>query len=159
MEQEDFTRALSIRQPWASAIAIGSKLIETRSWKTNYRGKLLIHAGANTDYMPYKKRAIPRRYDRKQVGFNVRDAAGIGLYEELPLGALIAVCDLMDCKYASAELLGSLSEQELSLGDFTEGRLCWLLGNVRKLPEPIPYKGALGLFKVDNSVWRLHNVA
>ena len=35
-------KALSLHQPWASMIAIGTKTIETRRWKTNYRGDLLI---------------------------------------------------------------------------------------------------------------------
>jgi len=37
-------KALSIKQPWASLIAQGKKTIETRTWKTNYRGPLLICA-------------------------------------------------------------------------------------------------------------------
>jgi len=35
-------KAISVRQPWASMIAQGSKTIETRTWSTNYRGDLLI---------------------------------------------------------------------------------------------------------------------
>ncbi len=38
-------KALSLWQPWASLIALGVKTIETRSWATNYRGPLAIHAG------------------------------------------------------------------------------------------------------------------
>ena len=38
-------KALTIRQPWASLIAAGVKTIETRSWRTSYRGPLAIHAG------------------------------------------------------------------------------------------------------------------
>jgi len=37
-------RAICIKQPWASMIANGQKFIETRSWKTNYRGELLVVA-------------------------------------------------------------------------------------------------------------------
>jgi len=35
-------KALSVKQPWASMIAQGSKTIETRTWSTEYRGDLLI---------------------------------------------------------------------------------------------------------------------
>lgn len=35
-------KALSVRQPWASMIAQGTKTIETRTWPTDYRGDLLI---------------------------------------------------------------------------------------------------------------------
>lgn len=35
-------KALSVKQPWANMIASGEKTIETRTWRTNYRGPLLI---------------------------------------------------------------------------------------------------------------------
>ena len=35
-------KALCVREPWASAIASGRKTIETRTWRTHYRGPLLI---------------------------------------------------------------------------------------------------------------------
>ena len=38
-------KALSLRQPWATLVAIGAKQIETRSWSTAYRGTIAIHAG------------------------------------------------------------------------------------------------------------------
>lgn len=38
-------KALTIKEPWASLIINGYKKYEFRSWKTNYRGKVLIHAG------------------------------------------------------------------------------------------------------------------
>jgi len=37
-------KAISIREPWASMIRNGQKTIETRTWNTNYRGKLLLCA-------------------------------------------------------------------------------------------------------------------
>ncbi len=37
-------KTLSVRQPAASEIASGRKRIEYRTWKTNYRGPLLIAA-------------------------------------------------------------------------------------------------------------------
>ncbi len=42
-------RALTIRQPWAWAITCGLKRVENRTWSTNYRGPLLIHAGKTVD--------------------------------------------------------------------------------------------------------------
>jgi hypothetical protein len=41
--------ALSVRQPWAWAIVSGYKDVENRSWPTNYRGTLFIHAGQRLD--------------------------------------------------------------------------------------------------------------
>ena len=39
-------KAISIKQPWASLIVNGYKDIENRSWRTSYRGKILIHASS-----------------------------------------------------------------------------------------------------------------
>ncbi|TRU31740.1 MAG: ASCH domain-containing protein [Microcystis aeruginosa Ma_QC_B_20070730_S2] len=37
-------KAISLWQPWASLVANGLKLYETRGWPTKYRGVLAIHA-------------------------------------------------------------------------------------------------------------------
>ena len=42
-------KALTIKQPWASLIINEYKKYEFRSWKTNYRGKILIHAGLSIE--------------------------------------------------------------------------------------------------------------
>ncbi len=40
-------KALSIKEPWASLILAGNKSIETRTWKTKYRGEILLCASKN----------------------------------------------------------------------------------------------------------------
>ena len=42
-------KVLTIKEPWATLIIEGYKKYEFRSWKTNYRGKILIHAGKSID--------------------------------------------------------------------------------------------------------------
>ena len=42
-------KGLTIKEPWASLIINGYKKYEFRSFKTNYRGKILIHAGLNLE--------------------------------------------------------------------------------------------------------------
>jgi hypothetical protein len=42
-------RAISLWQPWASAIALRLKSNETRGWATTYRGPLAIHAALRFD--------------------------------------------------------------------------------------------------------------
>ena len=37
-------KVLSIIEPWATLIKEKKKYIETRTWKTSYRGELFIHA-------------------------------------------------------------------------------------------------------------------
>lgn len=36
-------RVLTIKSPWAYLICSGQKDVENRTWKTNYRGRILIH--------------------------------------------------------------------------------------------------------------------
>ena len=48
-------KVLTIKQPWASLIMLGYKRFEFRSWKTNYRGELLIHAGQGIDKEAMKR--------------------------------------------------------------------------------------------------------
>ncbi len=55
-------RALTIRQPWAWAIAVAGKDVENRSWQTSHRGLLAIHAGKGEDDpygMPARTSAMP----------------------------------------------------------------------------------------------------
>jgi hypothetical protein len=39
-------KALSFRQPWATLIVTGEKTIEWRSWKTDYRGDIVVCSSA-----------------------------------------------------------------------------------------------------------------
>ncbi|MFG2794304.1 hypothetical protein [Streptomyces sp. NPDC048419] len=45
-------RALTLWQPWASCIVYATKRVENRRWATDYRGWLLIHAGATSTRPP-----------------------------------------------------------------------------------------------------------
>jgi hypothetical protein len=160
-------KALSLWQPWASAIAVGAKRIETRHWQTSYRGPLLIHAaktlsGAGIICCDTEEfwAGVFKDFPAAQQGLlsgNPHD-----LIRALPLGALIAVAELVDCvstnlmrghfTYATAFTEIKDTEQEHALGDFTRGRYGWVLANVRALPQPIPYKGAQGLFTVPETI-------
>ncbi len=42
-------KVITIKQPWATLIAEGYKEYEFRTWKTKYRGDILIHAGKGID--------------------------------------------------------------------------------------------------------------
>ena len=112
-----------MRQPWASAIAEGRKEYETRSWNTSYRGALAIHAGKN-------------RYH-------------IGCSTDYPLGAVLAVGELV-AVFRVESLRVSSTESEL--GDWTPGRYAWQICNVRRLPEPILWRGAQSLWNVPPSL-------
>lgn len=125
-------KSLTLIQPWATLIALGKKKIETRGWKTSYRGPLLIHAGKKI----YK--TVLDKYPFKEV----LEAHGI---KELPTGVIIAKCNLIDC----VEIESPPEGIEYYFGDYTPGRYAWLLGDVEMLKEPVPAKGQLSLWEFD----------
>ena len=55
-------KALSLRQPWAWLVVNGIKDLENRSWRTNLRGKFLIHASMALEKPAYHfyKSQIPQ---------------------------------------------------------------------------------------------------
>lgn len=130
-------RAISLWQPWASAIPLGLKHVETRHWSTPYRGPLAIHAA--------------RRWDRQQREFASVERALGRLPKRLPLGAIVAVAVLADVRRTD-ELKTQVSAVERIYGDFSPGRFGWMLVEVRALAEPIPYLGRQGFFSVPDDL-------
>lgn len=136
-------KALTIWQPWASLI--GVKLIETRSWRTNYRGPLLICSAVKNDATT--ARALARREIQVGLAHNLGDTLFPGPHGLLDFGHALAVVDLVDCLPVE-ELADSVIRRELPFGDFSDGRFGWMLANVRKI-KPFPVTGRQGLFSVD----------
>jgi len=128
---------VSLWQPWASAIPLGLKKIETRGWSTKYRGPLLIHAAKRwaTDQKRFTTDCL--QYD-PQIG------------QALPFGAVIARCELIDVQ--PTEILSFLvTETERRYGVYDHGRYGWLLGNIEAI-EPIPFRGGQGFFNVPDEL-------
>ena len=135
-------KALTLTQPWATLVAIGAKGIETRSWKTSYRGPLAIHAAKGFPKYARKFTTLPECYEavRKCYAQNLK---GVTAY---PLSAVVATCRLIAI-HPVEEVRDELTTQELSLGNYDSGRYAWVLDDVRQLPEPIPAKGAQSLWE------------
>lgn len=93
-------KALTLRQPWASLVALGVKTIETRSWSTKYRGPLAIHAGAKRPPTVWlgPNDDLPPAIDR--IGMPWEGTEGDDYYGSWrwagPLGAVVATCTLVD---------------------------------------------------------------
>lgn len=144
-------KALTLHQPWASFVTTGIKVIETRSWRTHYRGPLAIHAAA-------------RKIDSE--GARLAAWAGYDYVDEcFPLGVIVATCTLVDCVEAERVFTESLqasrrgrwwrdegtanvsaTEDQCEVCDFTEGRWAWLLGEIEPVDPPIPVRGKQGLW-------------
>jgi hypothetical protein len=129
--------AVTLRQPWASLVAIGAKHFETRSWVTGYRGDLAIHAG--------KTLSVPARRLLKTEPVKSTLAA-VGLSRDtLPLGQVVAVVNLTAIRAVEMDQLPE--EPERSFGIYQPGRFVWVLEDLRVLAEPIPAMGHLGLWR------------
>jgi len=153
-------KALTIHQPYASLIARGAKVYETRSWKTNYRGRIAIHAGKKSAYSVIY-RLFPNTGEETAFEYEfiyaVREHLGDDFEDNVPYGAIIAAAELVNC-YQIQELAGKtylcgfvhggeLCNNELLFGDYTPGRFAWELCNIKVLEKPIPARGKQGLWE------------
>lgn len=135
---------LSIRQPWASAIVDGPKRIENRTWKRNHAGfYIAIHAGKSFEADAHCDIAIARLWDdmpREKVDFT--------------LGAIIGIARVARfVRFVPSE--GHYAYklyQDDAHRPWMAGPWCWVLEDVIALDEPIPMKGQLGLFGLDEPV-------
>lgn len=128
-------KALSIKEPYATLIVKGIKKIETRSYKTNYRGPLLIHASKSKV--------------EKDVLAN-KDLASFYDIDELSYGGIIGKCEIVDCVYMDEKFLEEIKKHKVEYicGDYKLGRYAWILDKVERL-EMIPVRGNLGLWNYD----------
>jgi len=132
-------KALSLWQPYASAVALGLKTYETRSWTTKVRGPITIHAS---------KRWGPAERDLSR---NAARIHGQPLLAEPPLGAIVAIAEIAEV-FRTEDIREKLSADELFFGDYDDGRYAWRLENVRALRTPIPIRGWQGFFPVPDEL-------
>ena len=124
-------KALTIKQPWASLIIEGYKKYEFRSWKTNYRGKILIQAGLS----------LEKDMKERFKDYNL----------EYKLGYIIGEAEIVDCILVDEEFNESLR----NIDPIVYGRsnhvenYAWKLENIKKYDNPIPCKGKLGLWNYE----------
>ncbi len=123
-------KALTIRQPWAELILRERKPYELRSWKTNYRGPLVIHAAAKID-----------AGDAVQLGFRP---------EKLITGAFVGVAILSAVRPYTKSDAKLLRKRRAGFGWFPH-YFSWVLKKPRRI-SPMKAKGQLGLFKVPKSM-------
>lgn len=132
-------KAISLWQLWATLVAIDAKRFETRSWKTNYRGLLAIHAAK-------KFELVQKEYCLQDPFFAVLKANGLSV-DNLPLGGIVAVVKVVDIQ-RTEEVRKLINPNEKAFGNYADGRFAWKLELVRYLEKPIPMNGSQGLFEV-----------
>lgn len=119
-------RALSVQQPWAHLIAQGLKTLEVRSWRTRYRGRIVIVAGRKASSHP---------------------AAHVHLRAPIrwPRGVTVCTVEIVDVVH------GERAHADRTGGVDPTGEYCWVLRD----PRPIEHraaKGRLGLWDLDISL-------
>lgn len=125
-------RALTVQQPWASAIVAGAKRVENRSWPTSFRGRVLIHAGQKCD----------------PAGGPALAAAGVDLPDVLPAGAILGSVEIVDCvRLGDRGLFDDGSDDPLATGPWL-----WMLRDPIAFDVPVACPGQLGLWRVAGDV-------
>lgn len=113
-------KALSLKQPYASWVAEGKKTIETRTWRTKYRGALLICSS----------KAFHEDFDSTDPHVKF-----------LPLGMALATVNLLDCRPMVE------GDEEAACCELYDGAYAWILTGVKRI-TPFPVKGQLSIFEV-----------
>lgn len=142
-------KALSLWEPWASAIRVGAKTWETRSWPTNYRGDLLICAAKHTNEVLLKTLLEDSLWQQSLRPLRAKPE-GLVTRSDLNFGMAVAIVELRDCIQTEALHENRVVRLQQHLGDFSMGRWAWQLENIRPI-VPVPVKGRQGLFTVEMS--------
>lgn len=137
-------KALTIHQPWGTALATGMKQYETRPRNTNHRGLLAIHAGKTFNEEGYNGVKHLPFQEHIQVPLNRRWSGASAA--DFPTGVILAVAELTDSIQMDEDLIASISAQERSLGHWEVGRYAYKLENVQLLPKPVPASGKQGMW-------------
>lgn len=132
----EITKAISIRQPWAYAIMFLGKDIENRSWRTNFRGRVFIHAGKKFDMNGYEKLLTMNIQENPSKSNMSTILSGSNRYAKL--GGLVGTVEIADCVKESKS-------------KWFQGKYGWVLRD----PKPIlfiPCKGKLSFFNVEDVI-------
>lgn len=123
-------KTITLKQPWASLIANGYKKYEFRTWKTNYRGPILIHAGKGIE-----KDALAR-----VKKYNL----------DFPAGRIIAKVNIIDCIKLDDVLNDKLcSENRDVYGYHTHEGYVWILSDPEIVEINEEINGKLGFWNYD----------
>ncbi len=157
-------RVLTLRQPWASLVALGIKSIETRSWYTPYRGPLAIHAGLSYQPPPDLLECLKPGEEQDCPFIPERILAVYGTLDpaDWPRGVILCKGTLEDClpteSVEADEDFGfrgwrveeggqvRVDQLEFLFGNLSFGGFAWLLSGVKQC-KPVSVTGKQGLWK------------
>ncbi len=136
-------KAVTLYQPYASFMAVNEKFNETRSWSTNYRGTVFIHAGLRLPAHGSPEEAHAQELLRGSA--HLSDTP----LQNLPRGVLLSCGTLVDCVRMDEEYCARMEDtREYQLGWYSPGRYAWIFEDMKPLPELVPFNGQLSLWDV-----------
>lgn len=128
-------KALSFKQPFAWLIANGYLLVDDRSWGTQYRGPMLIHASKGL-YKEYYE------YIKSHTDVPIPDK------DQLEYGGVVGIARLVLCSKPGALPAGISPEQRAHFAGVHPSSYGFLFAQA----TPLPYMlcpGKLGIFEMD----------
>ena len=123
-------KVITLKQPWATLVVTGRKKYEFRSWKTNYRGKILIHAGKAID-----KEAMKRLKD---------------FHLDFPTSKILGEVEIVDCIKLDADIHKRILEEDPVIYGHRENRegFVWILENPKEIHDERIVTGKLGIWNI-----------
>jgi len=129
-------KALSVRAPWWWAILKAGKDIENRSWRTNFRGRVLIHTG--------------KWYNNVEVCDDLFVIKRILKLENIPAdNHRQMLAPFGGCVVGSVEIVDCVTN---SNSPWFFGEYGFVLRDPISFATSTPIKGALGFFEVPDSL-------
>lgn len=146
-------KALTVQQPWAWAIFNG-KNIENRSQLWSHRGPLAIHAGFRLAASAMHDPRILGAVAGSPIDSRCRFWSLQGdLEPHLVYGAIIGLVEVVDCHPAAGCCAPWGETEYVEFGGRPRQQIAHLvLENPSLLAEPIPCRGALGLWNVPEDI-------
>lgn len=136
---------ISLWQPWAWLWVKGEKRFETRSWPTNRRGWVAVHAAKR--WGSEQRRVCDGHhagFDSVLKMYGIDDPA-----HQLAFGAVIGFVHISRCITTRQALGENLPYTEKCFGDFSDGRYAWDADKRILLPDPVPARGFQGFWHWD----------
>lgn len=144
-------KAITLWQPYASAMAMGFKTHETRTWpapRTVVGETVAIHAAKSVN----RKAECAAMYAAREALVKMGATADLAQFDMLldlvvrdvlPRGAVVAtgrVSGWFAADWLSPTPLNSV------LGNYAQGRFAWQFDEIEPLVEPVPASGKQGIW-------------
>lgn len=119
-------KVLTVRQPWAELLVTGVKDIENRTWRSAYRGPLLIHAAQTVDAGSLEALI-------ELLAKDSAPQAEVDIIAVPRTGQIVGLVEMVDCVTAHRS-------------DWFEGPYGFVVVDPLRFFPGIPMKGRLGLY-------------